>query len=70
MDGKAKRNPSISYSASYKQWRVARLDGHLAYTASGEGAFWEAGPWSVYKKAVAPARSGAGRENCVCPSPT
>ena len=57
MDGKAKRNPSISYSASYKQWRVARLDGHLAYTASGggEGSFWEAGPWSVYKKAVAPA---------------
>jgi UMP-CMP kinase len=32
VDGKAKRNPSISYSQSYKAWRIARLDGHLAYT--------------------------------------
>ena len=32
VDGKAKRNPSICYSQSYKAWRIARLDGHLAYT--------------------------------------
>jgi len=56
VDGKAERNPSISYSDSYKQWRIARLDGHLAYTTPGsEGDFWAAGPWGVYKKAVAPA---------------
>jgi hypothetical protein len=31
-DGRSKRNPAFSYSNSYKAWRVARLDGHLAYT--------------------------------------
>jgi len=30
-DGKAARNPSISYSNSYKAWRLSKLDGHLAY---------------------------------------
>jgi UMP-CMP kinase len=30
-DGKASRNPSLSYSNSYKCWRISRLDGHLAY---------------------------------------
>jgi UMP-CMP kinase len=56
VDGKAERNPSISFSDSYKQWRIARLDGHLAYTTpGGDTDFWSAGPWGVYKKAVAPA---------------
>ena len=36
VDGKAKRNPSISYSNTYKAWRVSRLDGHLAYDYTGE----------------------------------
>jgi len=30
-DGKATRSPSLSYSNSYKSWRISRLDGHLAY---------------------------------------
>jgi len=30
-DGKAARSPALSYSNSYKSWRISRLDGHLAY---------------------------------------
>jgi UMP-CMP kinase len=55
-DGKAARSPSLSYSNSYKSWRISRLDGHLAYDATCED---EMPPtdreWHVYKKGVAPA---------------
>ena len=55
-DGKAKRNPSLSYSNSYKAWRIARLDGHLAYDCTSEAALPPTDiPWNVYKKGVAPA---------------
>ena len=37
-DGKARRNPSIAYSNSYSAWRIARLDGHLAYDATTDAA--------------------------------
>lgn len=55
-DGKAARSPSLSYSNSYKSWRISRLDGHLAYEISCED---EMPPtdreWNVYKMGVAPA---------------
>jgi adenylate kinase family enzyme len=55
-DGKCERNPSLSYSNSYKSWRIARLDGHLAYDITCDD---ELPPtdreWHVYKKGVAPA---------------
>jgi adenylate kinase family enzyme len=55
-DGKSARSPAISYSNSYKSWRICRLDGHLAYDATCED---ELPPtdreWHVYKKGVAPA---------------
>jgi adenylate kinase family enzyme len=55
-DGKCERNPSLSYSNSYKSWRIARLDGHLAYHVTCED---ELPPtdreWDVYKMGVAPA---------------
>ncbi len=55
-DGKAARRPSLSYSNSYKSWRIARLDGHLAYEITSDD---EMPPtdraWNVYKKGVAPA---------------
>ncbi len=55
-DGKAARSPAISYSNSYKSWRISRLDGHLAYDITCED---ELPPtdraWNVYKKGVAPA---------------
>ena len=55
-DGKSARSPAISYSNTYKSWRICRLDGHLAYDAT----FDEPMPptdreWHVYKKGVAPA---------------
>ena len=54
-DGNAKRNPSISYSGSYKAWRIARLDGHLAYTIVNDDDMpTTTEPWDVYKKGVAP----------------
>lgn len=37
-DGKAKRSPAISYSNSYKSWRISRLDGHLAYEITCDDA--------------------------------
>jgi hypothetical protein len=54
-DGKAARSPAISYSNSYKSWRISRLDGHLAYeitcddklplrTGSGTFIKWAARP--------------------------
>lgn len=55
-DGKAARSPAISYSNSYKSWRICRLDGHLAYELTCED---ELPPtdreWNVYKMGVAPA---------------
>ncbi len=55
-DGKSARSPAISYSNSYKSWRICRLDGHLAYDNTCED---ELPPvdreWHVYKKGVAPA---------------
>ena len=55
-DGKCDRNPSLSYSNSYRSWRIARLDGHLAYHITCED---ELPPtdreWDVYKMGVAPA---------------
>ena len=55
-DGKAARSPSLSYSNSYRSWRISRLDGHLAYEITGE---YELPPtdleWNVYKMGVAPA---------------
>jgi UMP-CMP kinase len=54
-DGKAARSPSLSYSNSYKSWRISRLDGHLAYHTTGDD---EMPPtdreWDVYKMGVAP----------------
>ena len=55
-DGKAARNPSLSYSNSYKAWRLCRLDGHLAYDMTTDDDMPPSGNgWNVYKKGVAPA---------------
>lgn len=57
-DGKAARSPAISYSNSYKSWRISRLDGHLAYEITCEDALPPTDqPWNVYKMGVAPAPS-------------
>ena len=57
-DGKCERSPALSYSNSYKSWRICRLDGHLAYDITCED---ELPPtdreWHVYKKGVEPAPS-------------
>lgn len=60
-DGRAalrngKPNPSLSYSNSYKAWRIARLDGHLAYTIVTDTDLPPTDtPWDVYRKGEAPA---------------
>ena len=55
-DGKCERNPSLSYSNSYKSWRIARLDGHLAYHITCEDSLPPTDrEWDVYKMGVAPA---------------
>ena len=55
-DGKSERSPALSYSNSYRSWRICRLDGHLAYDITSDD---ELPPtdrqWHVYKKGVAPA---------------
>jgi adenylate kinase family enzyme len=55
-DGKASRSPSLSYSNSYKSWRISRLDGHLAYDMTCDD---ELPPtekeWHVYNMGVWPA---------------
>ncbi len=55
-DGKGARSPALSYSHTYRSWRISRLDGHLAYEITCED---ELPPtyrsWNVYKKGVAPA---------------
>jgi adenylate kinase family enzyme len=73
-DGKGARRPSLSYSNSYRSWRIARLDGHLAYEITCED---ELPPtdvaWNVYKMGVAPAPSVVlhhvdPREPCPAPN--
>jgi len=55
-DGKSARSPAISYSNSYRSWRICRLDGHLAYDNTCEDALPPTTQnWHVYKKGVAPA---------------
>lgn len=55
-DGKCERSPSISYSNSYKSWRIARADGHLAYHYDSDDDLPQNDiQWNVYKKGVAPA---------------
>jgi UMP-CMP kinase len=55
-DGKAARSPSISYSNSYKSWRISRLDGHLAYDMTCDDHLPPTDrEWHVYKMGVAPA---------------
>lgn len=55
-DGKSVRSPALSYSNTYKSWRICRLDGHLAYDITCDN---ELPPtdreWHVYKMGVAPA---------------
>ena len=55
-DGKTDRKPALSYSNSYKSWRICRLDGHLAYDLTCEDEMPPTNrTWHVYKKGVAPA---------------
>lgn len=55
-DGKSERSPALSYSNSYKSWRICRLDGHLAYDMTCEDDLPPTDQeWHVYKKGVAPA---------------
>lgn len=55
-DGKSARSPALSYSNSYKSWRICRLDGHLAYDMTCEDDMPPTDrEWHVYKKGVAPA---------------
>ena len=55
-DGKSARSPALSYSNSYKSWRICRLDGHLAYDATCDDMMPPTDrEWHVYKKGVAPA---------------
>lgn len=55
-DGKCARSPALSYSNTYKSWRICRLDGHLAYDATCEDEMPPTDTeWHVYKKGVAPA---------------
>lgn len=55
-DGKSARSPALSYSNSYKSWRICRLDGHLAYDNTCDNEMPPTDQeWHVYKKGVAPA---------------
>lgn len=56
-DGKSARSPALSYSNTYKAWRICRLDGHLAYdiTPCEDQLPPTDTEWHVYKKGVAPA---------------
>ncbi|MEL6108861.1 MAG: nucleoside monophosphate kinase [Planctomycetota bacterium] len=55
-DGRCERSPAISYSNSYRSWRICRLDGHLAYDFTCDDDLPPIhGEWHVYKKGVAPA---------------
>ena len=55
-DGLCERSPALSYSNSYRSWRICRRDGHLAYDITCEDALPPTDrEWHVYKKGVAPA---------------
>lgn len=55
-DGRSSRSPALSYSNSYRSWRICRLDGHLAYEITCDHDLPPAGrEWNVYKSGVAPA---------------
>ena len=55
-DGKSERSPALSYSNTYKSWRICRADGHLAYDITSDDALPPTDrDWHVYKKGVAPA---------------
>ena len=55
-DEKSERSPALSYSNSYKSWRICRLDGHLAYDMTCDDLLPPTDrEWHVYKKGVAPA---------------
>ena len=55
-DGKSERSPALSYSNTYKSWRICRLDGHLAYDMTCDDPLPPTDrEWHVYKKGVAPA---------------
>lgn len=55
-DGKAARSPALSFSNSYKSWRISRLDGHLAYEITCEDNLPPTDrEWNVYKMGIAPA---------------
>ena len=55
-DGKSARSPALSYSNSYKSWRICRLDGHLAYDMTCEDELPPTDKeWHVYKKGDVPA---------------
>ncbi|MEP3482024.1 MAG: nucleoside monophosphate kinase [Fuerstiella sp.] len=55
-DGKSERSPALSYSNTYKAWRICRLDGHLAYELTCDDQMPPTDrTWNVYKKGVPPA---------------
>lgn len=55
-DGKSARSPALSYSNTYKSWRICRLDGHLAYEFTGDDDLPPTDrAWKTYKMGVAPA---------------
>jgi len=54
-DGKSERSPALSYSNSYKSWRICRADGHLAYHMDCDHEMPPQDGWQVYKMGVAPA---------------
>lgn len=55
-DGRSARSPALSYSNTYRSWRICRLDGHLAYDATCDEEMPPTDrPWNVYKKGIAPA---------------
>jgi len=57
-DGKSARSPSLSYSNTYRSWRISRLDGHLAYHITCDDDMPPSDrEWEVYKMGVAPAPS-------------
>ena len=58
VDGASARSPSISYSSTYKAWRIAKLDGHLAYdkTTETDDLPPTDTPWNVYKKVLVPGK--------------
>ena len=55
-DGKSSRSPALSYSNSYKSWRICSLDGHLAYHIDCDDELPPSDrEWEVYHQGVAPA---------------